>query len=147
MNKFTVSTYLGLVLLLGYIVFSLLGNRDPLNQRDLMLIVGYIVALGLWQWSEGRLHRHHQNRWGEIRAQGKHLFVLLRCVLLRGTVLAILFIGPVVTRVDVSWAFAIGILILLVTISRGYQEWADCEAHYQASLLRDTAESIRVLQN
>ncbi len=147
MHKLTATTYLGIGLLLGYILFSLVGNANPITLGGITLIVGYLAALGLWQWSEGKFHRHHERRWGEIRGQGKHLFVLVRFVLFRGLILMVLFVGPVLSRVDVSWALAVGILILIVTISRGYQEWSDCEALYQASLLRDTAENLRALQN
>ena len=147
MNKGNSYTYFGAGLVFGFALCFIIQREGPITFTRLLPIVGYLIALFLWRWIEGRTHTHHTERWQYIRRQGKFGFVMIRYVVLRGAILSLIFVGPMFSAIDFRTVAFLGILFVTVTMLLGFQEWSDCENQYQASLLRDTAASLKTLQN
>lgn len=147
MNQKISYMYFGAGLIFGFTLCLLMQREGTFTFTLLLQVVGYLVALFLWRWIEDRMHTHYTERWQYVRRQGKFLFVIIRYVVLRGTILSLLFIGPLFRTIDFRTACFFEVLVLAITTLLGYQEWSDCENLYQASLLRDTATSLKVIQN
>ena len=147
MNLRNSYTYFGAGLVFGFILCFLMQREGPITFTRLLPVVGYLVALMFWRWIEGRMHTHQTQGWQYIRRQGKFEFVMIRYVVLRGAILSLIFISPMFSTIEFRTAFFFGVLVITVTTVLGYQEWSDCENQYQASLLRDAATSLKVIQN
>ena len=113
----------------------------------IVFVLGWLGAIVLWRLFEARLHDKHILLWQYIRQGGRITFIATRYILVRGLVLTLVFVVPSYSSLDIQAILMFIILSAFVTSMLGNQEWSDCENQYQADLLRDTATSLRAIQN
>jgi hypothetical protein len=98
------------------------------------------------------LHDNYLNSWEFLRNRSKWYFVVTRFVVLRGSVLFILFVLPLVLSAPYSGTVVVVtilsfVLIAAVQIYFGLEEWNICEQDYAILLLKNASEQLRIIQN
>ena len=147
MKRLASYAYFAAGMVFGFSLCLLMQGGTYVTAERLFRVGGYLAALIVWQWSERWLHARNKEQWKVIRRQGKNAFILFRYVLLRGAILSVLFVGPVISLLDIKTALLFCLIVIAITILLGRQEWSDCESHYQASMLHDAAASLKAIQN
>ncbi len=114
-----------------------------------MLWVGSIVVISLfWQRVEAAAHIRHMYTWAIRRVRGKWRFIITRYILLRGSILFVITMGPSYVNASLpflfSWVtFGVVAAFVLLFAYLGYEEWSSCEEDFEIQALRLAAEQTR----
>ena len=97
------------------------------------------------------LHSNYLKSWEVLRNRSKWYFVVTRYIVLRGSVLFILFVLPMVLSATLSCTVVVAsilsfVLIAAVQIYFGLEEWTNCEQEYSIQLIRKIGERVRIDQ-
>ena len=97
------------------------------------------------------LHSNYLKSWEVLRNRSKWYFVVTRYIVLRGSVLFILFVLPLVLSSTLSRTVVVAsiisfVLIAAVQIYFGLEEWTNCEQEYSIQLIRKIGERVRIDQ-
>jgi hypothetical protein len=156
MNKMKTERFDYIYLLFGIFCGFLLGSS--FNQESSVVIKKVIIAFAIifiavfYGKLEAKSHRHHLNTWEKIRASGKWSFILTRYILLRGIILSVILIGPVISALQLSSVILWILIFCLIPLFgymmyQGYEEWKDCEQEIHIASLRQVAEFITSKNN
>ena len=131
----------------GFALCVVLQRSSSITIWRALYALSYFIVVMVWQRVERRSHAQRMDMWQYLRRQGMFFFVLTRYTALRGTILTMIFVGPIYAEIDSLTLMVFASLIYFITSIIGYKEWSACEDQHRASLVREAATSIRARQN
>lgn len=128
----------------GFLLNAALDEHSSAAGVKLIFVAGIIFISLFWKKIEASLHQSVLAQWNVIRTKGKWFFIIMRFGVLRSLIFMTLFIGPFLALFGIRpgnfmyIAFVI-IVIELVMLYLGYEEWNSCEQEYEIICLRNAA--------
>lgn len=128
----------------GFLLSAALDEHSSAVGVKLIFVAGIIFISLFWKKIEASFHHSALERWNVIRTQGKWFFIIMRFGILRALIFTTLFIGPFQVSYGIRSgnfmyiAFVI-IVIELMMLYLGYEEWKSCEQEYEITCLRNAA--------
>ncbi len=147
-NKSAAPFYFLFGLLCGFFLGASLEKEATVTVGKALFTVVVIVIAVFSRRLESIAHKHHMQKWSDLRSRGQFYFILTRYVFLRGFILVIILVGPLLPTLRYS-ALMLTILLLafvplIVMLSYvGHEEWILCEQDYQVMVLKQAAEESR----
>jgi Mn2+/Fe2+ NRAMP family transporter len=148
MNKSTAFFYFLFGLLWGFFLGASLEEAASVTVGKVIFAVVVLVLAFFSRRLESLAHKQHMQKWNDLRNRGKWHFILTRYVLLRGSILVVLLVGPLLPALKYSalifTVLLLAFVLLAVILSYvGHEEWMMCEEDYQVQVLRQAAEVAR----
>jgi hypothetical protein len=139
-------------LLCGFLLGSSLDQHSTMLFRRILSALAILFVAIFWGLIDAKAHTHHLEQWDTLRVSGKRYFILTRYVLLRGTILSTILIGPAITALKFSSSVIViltlsGLPLIGILLYFGHQEWNECEQEIQIRDLKRTAELILSRKN
>jgi|GEM_PF-2329070 len=131
----------------GFVLCFVMQQQSPITFAWLVPAMVFCVAIWFLIWAEEWTHAERLARWEIIRRRGKWFFIVSRYVLLRGLVLIIVYAAPAYFSPGLHAVALVSLLVLIVTLILGHQEWTDCENQYRIDTLRKSAVILKAIQN
>lgn len=145
-----------LLLFLGFVIGFLLATVIPKEVSFIgakLIVLVSIIGISFFGKSiDTILHNHSMEYWTTFSSKGKWYFIATRYIVLRGIVLFLLFVFPLLVSVRLSvivlFAAVCGYIFFAVFLSYfGIEEWKRCEHENVIRSLKETGERLRAVQN
>ena len=140
----------------GLLVGLLIGvslDKEWTSVVSRFISAGAIIIIAFfWQRIESATQKRYLESWPHHRSRGKWRFILTHYVLIRGTILFMLFAGPMLPSIKLMMSTGIIILasaalLALLLMYLGHEAWTKCEQDYEVQMFRQAAEQSRVAAN
>lgn len=135
--------------LCGLILGTSLEREWPAVFTKLVFLSSVLILAISWRRLEADAHKRHVESWLQLRSKGKWFFIITRYVLLRGSVLLIVFIGPIYSTIASTRSATVVFIFLAVLLAfilsyLGHEEWTRCEQELEIDILKRAAEQSRI---
>jgi len=134
--------------LCGFLLGSSLKKESSVIVGKVLFAVAVLLIAFFWRRVEATAHTRHVEAWYLLRPRGKWYFIITRYLLLRGSVLLVVLIGPIYLTLGLStfhfdYLVLVLMLFIFITLYLGHEEWSNCEREYEILVIRQAAEQER----
>lgn len=132
----------------GFLLGSSLERESSVIVGKIIFATAVLLIAFFWRRVEATAHTRHVEAWHLLRLRGKWYFIITRYLLLRGSVLFVVLIGPMYMTLGLStfhfdYLALVLMLFAFITLYLGQEEWSNCEREYEILIIRQAAEQER----
>jgi hypothetical protein len=134
--------------LCGFLLGSSLDKTLSAIAGKVIFGAAILVIAVFWRRAEATAHTRHVESWQSHRQRGKRRFVIVNYLFLRGGVLLVVLLGPLwgtlgFSTEDRGYLATVILMLAIITVYLGREEWDTCEQEHKALTLKHAAERER----